>query len=188
MNTQLYKKFATNEHIERNIANITKHMILGYLFFHYIDKNKWVNELQSCFGVEGIDNQTDFNYARGFCYCINEGGVDLRVSTKQFDEYMIENGVLNRVYIWISALAPFMAYRFMEYEYKAGSLSLKMNHEPAIEFRNFVEHGVERFCDKNKHFIISEENLSKVVKGISLELAGKNSSVFNLFFEDMYSQ
>lgn len=184
MDIQLRNRYVSFDKIEKSITTITKYYSFSYLLSSYIDKEHWLNELKTCFIVKHIENLTDFNYSNCFSYAINEGGLDLCVGTQEFFEYMGQHKELNRVQVLISVLAPYLTFRFMKYKYLNGSISLESIYEPSIELRGYAESGVKKFCDKNNLFIISDENLKKEIKNISLELFGNNPSVFNLFFED----
>jgi hypothetical protein len=193
MKAKANKIYATSKRVKSEITDITKHVMLNYILFNYVDKNKWVSELKSCFGVQFVDNRTDFNYSRGFRYCINEGGLEFGLTSNQFGEYLYENGILNRVDIYISTLAPFVSYEYMQYQYleseepvvhKNRQIHLRRNHHPGDDFKNFVESGMEKFCENNGLLIVKEKDLRTRIEGISLEVSGDKATVFDFFFED----
>lgn len=194
MQAKANKIYASSKRVKSEITDITKHMMLGYTLFKYVDKNEWVNELKTCFKVQFVDNRTDFNYSRGFLYCINEGGLEFGLTSSQFDEYLYENKILNRLFIYISTLAPFVSYEYMQYQYveseepvvyKNRQIHLKFNHHPSDDFKGFVESGMKKFCENNGLLIVRERDLDTKIDGISLELSGDNATAFNFFFQDM---
>ncbi len=187
------KIYASSKRVKSEITYITKHMMLGYTLFKYVDKNKWVNELKSCFGVQFVDNLTDFNYSRGFLYCINEGGIEIVLNTGQLYEYLCEHKTLDRLFIYMSTLAPFITYEYMQYQFikselplihKNQQIHLRRDHHPSDDFNDFVESGMEKFCENNGLLIVKEKDLRTRIEGISLEVSGDKATVFDFFFED----
>lgn len=174
---------ASTEDVEEQISTICTHFNFVYLLNNYVEKDRWLDEVKSCFGVSHIDNLTDFNYSNCFVYAVNEGGLDLRVGVPGFIEYLGKNVELNRVQIMISALGPYLTFRYLKYKNTDGKISL-ISYEPHAQFRRDVESRINTLCEKNSLYIIEDDILKKTIKNISMELAGKNPSVFNLFFED----
>jgi hypothetical protein len=66
MQAKKNKIYATSKRVKSALVGITKHMMLNYILFNYVDKNKWVDELKASFGVPFVDNRTDFNYSKCF--------------------------------------------------------------------------------------------------------------------------
>src|SRR5512139_1210572 len=174
---------ASTEDVEEQISTISANCNFAYLLNHYVEKDRWLEEIKSCFGVSYVDNLTDFNYSNCFVYAVNEGDLDLRVGVPGFIEYLGKNVKLNRVQVMISVLGPYLTFRYLKYKNTDGKISL-ISYEPHAQFRRDVESRIIELCEKNNLYIIEDDILKRTIKNISMELAGKNPSVFNLLFED----
>lgn len=174
---------ASTEDVEEHISTICTHFNFVYLLNHYVEKDRWLEEVKSCFGVSYVDNSTDFNYSNCFVYAVNEGGLDLRVGAPGFIEYLGKNVELNRVQVMISALGPFLTFKYLKYKNTDGKISL-VSCEPHAQLRRDVESRIIRLCEKNNLYVIEDDILQKTIENVSMELAGQNPSVFNLLFED----
>ena len=177
-------RYASSDGIDRSIAAVSEVYDLSYLLNKYVDPKYWVYELQSCFSVEHIDNLTDFNYARCFTYAINEGGGKLSVRDSGFEEFVVNRGELNRVHVFISALAPYVVFKFVRYDYNDGNLRMEAVKPGAGEWYKQMDFAIFEFCRRNDLLLISDNKLRETIKGMSLELHGEQPSVFNFLFED----
>jgi hypothetical protein len=176
-------KRASTEDVEKQISTICTNFNFVYLLNHYVEKDRWLEEVKSCFGVVHVDNLTDFNYSNCFVYAVNEGGFELCVGEPRFIEYLGKNVELNRVQVMISALGPYLTFRYLKYKNTDGKISL-ISYEPHAQFRRDVESKIIKLCEKNNLYVIEDDILKKTIKNVSMELAGQNPSVFNLLFED----
>ena len=177
-------RYASSKGVERSIAGVTKLYDLSYLLGRHVDKKYWMHELQKCFSVKHAENLTDFNYSRCFTYAINEGDLKLCVRDSEFKEHVVKYGELNRVHILISALAPYVFYKYVRYYCEDNAVHMESSKLPPVEWGQRINSGVLEFCRGNDLFIIPDDELRRTVNGISLELHGENPSVFNLLFED----
>jgi len=177
-------RYASSDRVDGSVAAVSKVYDLSYLLNRYIDQKYWVHELLTCFSVEHIDNLTDFNYARCFTYAINEGGVKLSVRDSDFEEFVVNRGELNRLHVFVSALAPYVVYKFVRYDYNDGNLRLEAVKPGAGEWYKQMDFAIFEFCRRNDLLLISDNKLREPIKGMSLELHGKQPSVFNFLFED----
>ncbi|HEY6095310.1 MAG TPA: hypothetical protein VIU93_10210 [Gallionellaceae bacterium] len=100
---------------------------------------------------------------------------------------------MDRVFIQISTLAPFVTYEYMQYQFikndapgihKNRQIHLKRNPSPNNEFKKFVESGMQKFCEDNELYILEDQDLRMRVEGVSLELSKDQATVFNFFFDD----
>ncbi len=184
MATQLENsRYAPPERVNKSVAEFTGRYSLSYLLGKYVDKNFWLSDLRRCFSVANVDNLTDFNYSRCFNYAINEGDPELYVGGQDFNEYVVERGMLDRVHVMVSTLAPFVVYKYVRYEHRNGQIILRSG-AGSEEWKNKVETAISDFCNVNNLLVVSDDELRKTVDGISLELHGPNPTVFNVLFED----
>jgi hypothetical protein len=184
MGTRLeIERYVSFDRVKRSITSFTEMYDISYLLRKYANKNFWVGELQKCFAATNIENLTDFNYSKSFNYALNEGDLELSIVAKEFREYVIAHGSLDRVLVMISALAPFVVYRCVRYEYKGERISMKSTPDYG-DWQKKVDVSMSAFCKTNDLFVISDSDLKRSINNISLELHGPNPSVFNLFFED----
>jgi hypothetical protein len=180
-------RFASFDKVTKSINQFTKQYDISYLLIRYLDRNYWIEELQRCLSVINVDNLTDFNYSKCFTYAINEGDLQLCLGEKNFNEYIVMHGTLNRVHVMLSALGPYLVYKPVKYEYKDEKVVLESSFIESKWLKD-VDIAMVDFCKRNDLFLLSDVDLRKTVKGISLELHGPNPSVYNLLFEDGCSE
>lgn len=177
-------RYASSDRVDRSIAAVSKVYDLSYLLHRYVDPKYWARELQTCFSVEHFDNLTDFNYARCFTYAINEGGIKLSVSESDFKEFVAKRGELIRLHVLVSALAPYVVYKFVRYDHKDGNLRLEVIKSDGGGWYKQMEVAIFEFCQRNDLLFIADDKLKEPIKGMSLELHGEEATVFNFLFED----
>jgi len=175
--------YASFDRVSKSVSTFTKLYSLSYLLGKYVDKNFWISELRRCFGVTNVDNMTDFNYSRCFSYGINENDLKLHVGGQELKKYVVEHGVLDRVQVMVSLLAPYAVYKHLRYEHSEGQIVLRSS-AGSEEWKKRAESGISDFCTGNNLLLVSDDVLRRTVEDISLELHGPNPTVFNVLFED----
>lgn len=181
---QSINKFYCDDESLGKIIKGLKIYDLSYAFNKYVDKERWTDALGTELGVNNIFNVTDFNYSKCFNYVINDKDLNVNYFGDELIEFLSENEQLYRTEIMISIIAPVLFYRFHRLFLKKGKVNFESSIEPYTTHQSKLHTSVLSFCEANSLFLVSDFNLKKSLDGMSLEMSGDSSLVYNLLFED----
>lgn len=176
--------------MEENLINIIKELRLkgdyGYILAKYVDKHSWIEKVEKNFPNDFIENSTDFNYSVCFTVDINISNTDEVPAKQSFRKYLEKNKCFYRIQIEISAIAPYAVIRYVRYVYNNGDIKMEFSSNPFI--KEHIIYGIiaEKFLIESKLTILSEDLLSIIIPGVSLEMKESNATVYNCLFDDEY--
>ncbi|MEI4803807.1 hypothetical protein WAZ07_21715 [Bacillus sp. FJAT-51639] len=159
----------------------------GYVLLNYIDTNVWTNKFTHEIRDIHIDNLTDFNYSKCFTLYIQSSVQPrLQIGTDKFNSYIRENFYLNGLLVYISAIAPYAAIKYIKYEYVEGDVEMQEQYEPFDETTKQIGNEILKYLE-NEGIQLLEKNLLEIkIPNISLELREEKVTVFHCLFEDGY--
>lgn len=157
----------------------------GYILMNYVDKNIWFNKMTQEMKELHVENLTDFNYSKCFTLYITSS-THPEVSTDEFIEYISQHTYLNGLLVYISAIGPFAAIKYVRYEYVDGNVGMREQYEPFDKETEQISKDVFNLLDSRGIRVLEKNILDIEVPNISLELKEENVTIFHCLFEDSY--
>ena len=188
MNTLNKDIFTEYGVLYKQVQSIKSIFDYSYILNTYIDNNYWADRIKNIFNVNQVDNLTDFNYSKCFSYHVDINNEGLKIGHSDFDKFLKDHGLIYRIEILISVLGPFITTHFFKYTMESGEVILKSSNKPFEDIHNIFSVKIIEFCRKFFLKMISDEDLRKTINDISLEVAGKSPSIYNIFFDDIASK
>jgi hypothetical protein len=170
--------------IVNEVETIFKDGKFDYVLSKYVDTSYWQKLLADLFPDNYVENFTDFNYSRCFTVYVNVSRTHASVGTVEFADYVRNNGLLYRVMVQISAIAPYATYQYMKYEYLHGEIKLSASRKPYTEKLALFGKEIENFLTTMNHTVLDEQLLSLPVQGIKLEHKENDVTVYDCLFGD----
>ncbi|ENQ3105775.1 hypothetical protein ACEOWJ_001762 [Bacillus cereus] len=159
----------------------------GYVLHNYVDTNVWTNKFIHEIKDIHIDNLTDFNYSKCFTVYIQSSiHPRLQIGTAKFNSYIRENVYLNGVLVYISAIAPYAAIKYIKYEYVEDDVEMQEQYEPFDETTKQIGNEILKYLESEGIQLLEKNVLEIEIPNISLELREENVTVFHCLFEDGY--
>lgn len=174
------------ESVLNDIKRIYKKGDIRYSLNKYVDKDYWTSTIRKNLNNYSIENLTDFSYSSCFTIFINISETDVRVGTPEFDNYVISFGVLYRLNLQISILAPYSTFKYVKYEYVDNKINYNESYLPFLEQHSVLGTEVKRFLNLYNLKLLDEKVLSTEIQDVVLELRENNVTVYHCLFEDGY--
>lgn len=177
--------------MKQNVLNTIEELYhcgdFGYVLFNYVDTNVWTNKFTHEIKDIHIDNLTDFNYSKCFTLYIQSSiHPRLQIGTDKFNSYIRENFYLNGLLVYISAIAPYAAIKYIKYEYVEDDVEMQEQYQPFDETTKQIGNEILKYLE-NEGIQLLEKNLLEIeIPNISLELREEEVTIFNCLFEDSY--
>jgi hypothetical protein len=172
----------------QSIVNVVQSIFtqgkFNYVLSQYVDVSIWHKRFANLFSNNCVENFTDFNYSRCFTVFVNVSNTQAQVGTKEFSDYVRNNGILYRIMVQVSALAPYATYQYLKYENVDGEAKLSGSYRPFNEEMSLIGEKLERYFKQVNHFVLDEQSLSIQIPGVSLELNSDGVTVYNCLFDD----
>ncbi|MCL6615754.1 MAG: hypothetical protein K6T39_01250, partial [Anoxybacillus ayderensis] len=108
------------------------------------------------------------------------------VSKDEFIEYIREHTYLNGLFVYISAIAPFAAIKYVRYEYVDGNVRMQEQYEPFDKETEQIGEDIFNLLECNSVQVLEKNILDVEVPSVSLELREEEVTVFHCLFEDSY--
>jgi hypothetical protein len=100
------------------------------MFYTIVDNEIWAKRIAAQIPNIQVDNLTDFNYAKCFTLFIVPSVLPgIRLGTDKFKSYIKKNSDLTGLMVYISAVAPFAAIKYVMYQYMHGELVMQEQDE-----------------------------------------------------------
>lgn len=177
--------------MKQNILNTIEELYhsgdFGYVLFNYVDTNIWANKFNLEFKDIQVDNLTDFNYSKCFTLYIQSSELpELKFGTDEFSSYIKEKNYLNGLVIYISAIAPYAAIKYIRYEHVEEDIEMQEQYQPFDEPTQQIGNEIMKYLKSERIQILERGLLEVEIPNISLELREEKVTVFNCLFEDEY--
>ncbi|WP_238882251.1 hypothetical protein [Clostridium sp. YIM B02551] len=160
---------------------------MSYPLSTYVDRDIWKRRFQENFPDKYIDNLTDFNYNKCFTVCIHLSDANAGIGSKEFDEYIIKNGVVYEALIEISALFPYCILKYSKYYFLEGEIENECRDIPYCKEHTKFDQEIRDILDRSKLILLDDEVLMTEIPGKSLELREAPVSAYNCLFQDTYA-
>lgn len=158
-----------------------------YVLMKYVDRNYWTQKLQAVFPEYYFDNTTDFNYTSCYALSLNISPIHATFTSKEFYEYLEQNGVVYSIYIEISAIAPYALFRYQKRIYNSSPQSkIELSFTPYDQEQSQLGVRLRDFLEKEKLTILDEELMSLEIPDINLEMRDSHVQVYHCLFQDGY--
>ncbi|MBA4603756.1 hypothetical protein [Thermoactinomyces mirandus] len=166
---------------------IYHHGDFGHVLLNYVNVHVWAKKIAHHIKNINIDNLTDFNYSKCFTLYITPSfHPKIEIGTDEFSSYIRKCTYLNGLMVYISAIAPFAAIKYVKYEYIDGEIVVQEQYQPYDEKTGEIGKDILKLLEDHRIKVLGRKLLETVVPNVSLELRKKEVTVFHCLFEDGY--